>query len=75
MSKRRFKVVVSPEECKGCERCVIACPRAVLTMGEHLNAMGFPPVQYAGSGCVGCGSCFYTCPEPGALTIVEIVEE
>ena len=30
---------------------------------------------FAGSGCIGCGRCFYSCPEPGAITIVEEVEE
>ena len=25
--------------------------------------------------CVGCGICFYTCPEPGAVTIIREEED
>lgn len=74
MQKKKFKVIVSFEECKGCERCVNACPRSVLIMGSHLNHMGFPAAQYKGAGCIGCGSCFYTCPEPGAITIIRLAD-
>jgi len=73
--KKVFRCVIRSEECKGCERCVEACPRGVLKMGTKLNLMSFPAVEYAGSGCIGCGGCFYSCPEPGAITIVEEVEE
>ena len=73
--KKMFRCQISSEECKGCERCVEACPRNVLKMGTKLNMMSFPFVEYAGSGCIGCGGCFYSCPEPGAITIIEETEE
>ncbi len=73
--KKVFLCRISSEECKGCQRCVEACPKHVLKMGTKLNMMSFPFVEYEGSGCIGCGGCFYTCPEPGAITIVELVEE
>ena len=44
-------------------------------MGTKLNQMGVIYACYTGSGCIGCGGCFYSCPEPGAITIVEIVPE
>ena len=75
MSKKKFEVRIAPDECKGCERCVIACPRNVLKMGIHLNLLGVPFVTLTGQTCIGCGGCFLTCPEPGALTIVEIEAE
>jgi Fe-S-cluster-containing hydrogenase component 2 len=31
--------------------------------------MGYHPAKYSGEGCTGCGVCFYTCPEPGAITV------
>jgi NAD-dependent dihydropyrimidine dehydrogenase PreA subunit len=40
-------------------------------MSDKLNSMSFPSAYYTGSGCVGCGGCFYTCPEPGAVTVFE----
>ena len=72
---RVFRCVIAKDECKGCERCVVACPRVVLKMGDKLNKLSFPYVTYIGSGCIGCGGCFYSCPEPGAITIVEEIEE
>ncbi len=72
---RVFRCVIAKDECKGCERCVVACPRGVLKMGDKLNTLCFPYVTYIGSGCIGCGGCFYSCPEPGAITIVEEIEE
>ncbi|MEI3040541.1 MAG: 4Fe-4S dicluster domain-containing protein [Victivallales bacterium] len=71
---KRYKVKVNPEECKGCGRCLLACPRMVLAMGKHLNEMGYTFVQPVKDECIGCGACFYQCPEPGAITVYEITE-
>ena len=72
MSKKTFEVRIAPDECKGCERCVIACPRSVLKMGVQLNRLGDPFVIRTEQECIGCGGCFLTCPEPGAITVVQI---
>jgi len=56
-------------ECKSCSRCVVACPKKVLQIGKVLNARGYYAVEYIGTGCIGCNTCFYTCPEPNALAI------
>jgi NAD-dependent dihydropyrimidine dehydrogenase PreA subunit len=32
-------------------------------------------LQVAAEDCTGCGICFYTCPEPGALTVSKIQRE
>lgn len=55
--------------CKGCERCIAACPQEALVLSEGLNSKGFHYVQYSGDGCTGCGACFYNCPEPEAIQI------
>ena len=73
--KKKFRAAPTPDECKGCGRCVLACPKKLLKVGSKLNFMGVPYAEYAGEGCVGCGACYYTCPEPGAITIYEITEE
>ena len=72
---KKYTVIIEPEECKGCERCVNACPKSVLKMGTKLNFMGVPYAYYTGDGCIGCAACFYTCPEPGAVTIIEETDE
>ena len=74
-TKKTYEVIIATDECKGCERCVISCPRGVPAMGTALNKLGFPAVVRTGNACIGCGGCFYTCPEPGALTIVERIPE
>ena len=56
-------------ECKSCGRCVDACPKKCLEIGNELNVRGYRSVVYKGEGCIGCASCFYTCPEPYALEI------
>lgn len=68
---KKYFVKIEPDQCKGCERCVNACPKAVLKIGGELNFMGFSFACYEGEGCIGCGACFYNCPEPGAITVFE----
>jgi MinD superfamily P-loop ATPase len=34
-----------------------------------LNHFGYLTASYDGTGCSGCGICFYVCPEPGAVTV------
>ena len=55
--------------CKGCGRCVAACPRKCLEMETSFNRAGVKPAGYKGEGCVGCGMCFYNCPEPYAIRV------
>jgi 2-oxoglutarate ferredoxin oxidoreductase subunit delta len=65
----RGDVLIETELCKGCFLCVAACPPAVLAESGLLNRQGYYAVNYLGSGCTGCGACFYVCPEPGAITV------
>ena len=38
----------------------------------ELNIQGYFAIIAENPGnCIGCGSCFYQCPEPGAITIFE----
>lgn len=61
--------VIDPLECKACGRCVLVCPKKVLEMSTELNARGYTPARYKGSGCIGCLNCFYACPEPHAIRV------
>ncbi|NCC53528.1 MAG: 4Fe-4S dicluster domain-containing protein [Spartobacteria bacterium] len=61
--------VIHELECKACGRCVAACPKDVLYMGTDFNDRGYHYVKYKGEGCIGCGNCYYTCPEPSALEV------
>ena len=69
-AKARPCVKISQLECKSCDRCVLACPVKCLEIGDKLNARGYRYVVYKGEGCIGCGNCFYSCPEPMAIELV-----
>ncbi len=68
--KKKLCVAINDLECKACGRCVIACPVKVLELGQRLNARGYKYVVYKGEGCIGCGNCYYSCPEPLAISVV-----
>ena len=60
---------IDSEECKGCRKCVAACPKQVLHMSEDFNSRGYRYAVYSGEGCTGCGICYYNCPEPFAISV------
>ena len=66
---KKPRPIINAGECKGCERCVAACPAKCLRIADSLNCRGIKPAEYIGEGCTGCGICFYNCPEPYAIKI------
>jgi Pyruvate/2-oxoacid:ferredoxin oxidoreductase delta subunit len=46
----------------------------VLHLAAGLNRYGYHAAEYAGSGCTGCGICYYACPEPGGITVERLVK-
>lgn len=61
--------MILTDECKGCGRCVAACPKKVLRSSGKVNRQSYVAVEYAGAGCSGCFICFYNCPEPFAIAV------
>jgi 2-oxoisovalerate ferredoxin oxidoreductase delta subunit len=61
--------VITEDECKGCGRCVSACPKKALKMSSKVNKKGFIHAEYTGEGCTGCAICYYNCPEPYAIEV------
>jgi 2-oxoglutarate ferredoxin oxidoreductase subunit delta len=58
------KIVVDKTRCKGCERCVIACPQKVIEMSKELNEKGYFFAAPVNSWlCIGCRLCAVTCPD------------
>ena len=66
--KERPKPFVFPEYCKGCGRCISACPKHCISLGTEINPLtGQVPVLLDLEQCNGCGLCFTACPEPYGL--------
>lgn len=71
----RPSVTIHAEQCKGCGRCIEACPQQVLERSDRRNSHGFVVIwPVSPEECTGCGLCFYTCPEPGAITVYRKVK-
>ncbi|MDR3222430.1 MAG: ferredoxin family protein [Methanobrevibacter sp.] len=61
--------VIHKDECKGCKRCISECKENVIELCDELNNLGYNYAKYKGDGCIGCGDCYYTCPEPLAIEV------
>ncbi|MEZ4221559.1 MAG: 4Fe-4S binding protein [Polyangiaceae bacterium] len=68
MAKDRPPVILTASLCKGCGRCIDACPKHAITMGQEINqASGLIPVVIDDAICNDCGLCISACPEPYGL--------
>lgn len=66
--RSRPKPFVMPQYCKACGRCIDACPKNCISIGDNIEpATGFTPVILDLDACTGCGLCFSACPEPYGL--------
>jgi len=67
------KVIVDNDRCKGCEMCVIACPKKILALDHSVtNSKGYHPAHVTDeSACIGCGSCTVMCPDCAIKVEVE----
>ncbi len=58
------EIKVTEERCKGCEFCVMYCPKNTLKMSSGFNAKGYHYPEYADrESCNGCAICGRICPE------------
>lgn len=54
--------------CKGCGRCISACPKHCIAYDERVEPRtGLVPVVLDLEDCNGCGLCLAACPEPYGL--------
>jgi pyruvate/2-oxoacid:ferredoxin oxidoreductase alpha subunit/NAD-dependent dihydropyrimidine dehydrogenase PreA subunit len=66
--KERPKPYVVPQYCKGCGRCISACPKDCIHEGVEINPLtGLIPIQLELDQCNGCALCIDACPEPYGL--------
>jgi pyruvate/2-oxoacid:ferredoxin oxidoreductase alpha subunit/NAD-dependent dihydropyrimidine dehydrogenase PreA subunit len=70
--RQRQTPYLVPEYCKGCGRCIDACPKDCIEAGDEVNPLsGQVPVHVHLDACNGCGLCIGACPEPFGLRALE----
>ena len=71
MSKIKGAIVVNNDRCKGCQLCIVACPKDVIAIAQKkkVNVHGYPYVEPANAeACIGCVACATVCPD-GCITV------
>lgn len=72
MAKVKGAVEVNQEMCKGCNLCVVACPKSVLSLNENVNVKGYNFSYMANpEDCIGCASCADVCPD-ACITVYRV---
>ena len=62
--KRKVKIVIDKEKCKGCLLCIGVCPQKNLIVSKEVNAKGYQYVKLEDPDiCTGCGLCYIMCPD------------
>ena len=63
------RVTVDNNICKGCEMCVFACPKHIISLDKTItNNKGYHPAHVTDQdACTGCGSCATMCPDVAIL--------
>ncbi len=71
----KYKVTFKPEECKGCEICMIWCKKNLISFDKSkLNKAGIHPARITNEEeCIGCTNCALMCPD--AVITIEKIED
>jgi 2-oxoglutarate ferredoxin oxidoreductase subunit delta len=71
--KKKFRLHIHEDYCKGCRLCVDFCPKHVLAMTtDRLNVKGVPfVVCVRPDDCIGCQTCTIVCPD----AVIDLFEE
>jgi dissimilatory sulfite reductase (desulfoviridin) alpha/beta subunit len=62
-------IVFNPEACNGCGSCVESCQLKAWSISGNRSPRGVFPAQHLGHKCIPCGTCYYFCPQLGAITL------
>lgn len=58
------KIEIDRERCKGCELCVLYCPKSLIKLETAINKRGVHPAKFSSKeGCTGCSFCALICPD------------
>ena len=60
------KITFDEEKCRGCEFCILACPKKIIVADEaKINKKGYHPATVKDAdldSCTACAVCAVTCP-------------
>jgi len=61
------RIAIDDVRCKGCGRCIVACPKDLIHYSTDLNERGYEYVVFDGdpTACGGCTLCAVSCPDLG----------
>jgi len=61
------RIEIEQARCKGCGRCITACPKNLIELSQELNDKGYNYVVFTGEqdDCRGCTLCAVACPDQG----------
>lgn len=71
---KKGRIEINREVCKGCEFCVLFCPKKLIKIGKNLNDQGYYPAFFDDpeKKCAACVIfCSRMCPEAA----IEVYEE
>jgi 2-oxoglutarate ferredoxin oxidoreductase subunit delta len=58
------KIKIDKQRCKGCQLCVITCPKKNIRLAEEFNEKGYHFVVFEDSDqCTACTFCGRVCPD------------
>ena len=58
------EIKVDKERCKGCEFCILFCPKQTISLSAGFNSKGYHyPECTDPESCTGCAMCGRICPE------------
>ena len=70
MAKRKGKITIDRELCKGCYLCISVCPDNLIIISDELNQTGYYPAEFTEKNgkeedikCTGCATCALVCPD------------
>ena len=61
--KRKGRLTINKELCKGCGFCAAFCPKGVLSMGSEYSDRGYHFPEIEKDTCVACSTCEMMCPD------------
>jgi 2-oxoglutarate ferredoxin oxidoreductase subunit delta len=69
ITKPKGAIQIDIEKCKGCEICVVSCPKNVIKLSDQVNSKGYHFSSIADAdACIGCANCAIVCPD-GVISV------